>query len=51
LKELYFDPEKEDGYYRDQCVFAEDIDIENTMSVTVKYSEGTLLTYSLISYS
>lgn len=51
MKEFYFNAEKEDGYFRDRCVFADDIDIEDSMSVTVKYSKGTLLTYSLISYS
>ena len=51
LDELYFNAEKEDGYFRDRCVFDDDIDIEDSMSVTVKYSKGTLLTYSLIAYS
>lgn len=50
-KEFYFEAEKEDGYFRDRCVFAEDIDIEDSMSLNVKYSGGTLLTYSLIAYS
>lgn len=51
MKPFYFEAEKEDGYFRDRCVFADDIDIEDTMSVAVKYSKGTLLSYSLISYS
>ncbi len=51
LEELYFKTEEEDGYFRDRCVFAEEINIEDTMSVTVKYSGGTILTYSLIAYS
>ena len=45
---LYFDVEAEDGYYRDGCVFADDIDIWDTMSVNVRYASGMLLTYSLI---
>lgn len=51
MKEFYFDAEDIDGYYRDRCVFSPDIDIEDTMSVTVKYSKGAILTYSLIAYS
>lgn len=51
MKEFYFEAEKEDGYYRDGCVFDASIDIYDSMSATVKYSGGTLLTYSLIAYS
>jgi len=51
LEELYFKVEEEDGYLRDRCVFADEIDIEDTMSVTVKYKQGAVLTYSLIAYS
>jgi len=51
MKAFYFDAEKEDGYFRDRCVFADEINIYDSMSVTVKYDKGTLLTYSLIAYS
>jgi predicted dehydrogenase len=51
LKNLYFDAEREDGYYRDGCVFSEEIDIEDTMSLTVRYRNGILMSYSLIAYS
>jgi predicted dehydrogenase len=51
LKALYLDAEKEDGYFRDKNVFAEDITIEDTMSVLVRYNTGALLTYSLNAYS
>jgi len=51
LKEFYFDAEKEGGYFRDGCVFSGDIDIYDSMSVTVRYSRGSLLTYSLIAFS
>lgn len=51
MRDFYFKAEKEDGYFRDRCVFSEQIDIEDSMSVTVKYSGGALLTYSLIAYS
>ncbi|MBI1875620.1 MAG: hypothetical protein HYS05_17275 [Acidobacteria bacterium] len=36
-----------DGYYRDGCVFREDIDIFDTMSAIVRYSNGTTMTYAL----
>lgn len=48
---MYFIPEKEDGYFRDKCIFSEEIDIEDTMSVTVSYRQGALLTYSLTTYN
>ncbi|MFC3800801.1 Gfo/Idh/MocA family protein [Cohnella sp. GCM10012308] len=51
MKEMYRDAEGVDGYYRDQCVFGEDIDIYDTMSLSVQYSRGALLTYSLNAYS
>ncbi len=51
MKALYFDAEKEDGYYRDRCVFSEQIDIYDTMSATVRYKQGPLLSYSLIAHS
>jgi predicted dehydrogenase len=51
LKELYLDQEKYDGYFRDQCVFRRDIDIEDTMNVIVKYNTGTTLSYSLNAFN
>lgn len=48
---LYFDAEHIDGYYRDGCVFADEIDIDDTMSASVAYDGGTFLTYSLIAYA
>lgn len=47
LKELYYDNESADGYYRDRCLYSEDIDIYDTMSLAVTYESGTLFTYSL----
>lgn len=44
---LYFNAEDEDGYLRDHCAFKNDTDIYDTMSVSVAYKKGTLLTYSL----
>lgn len=51
LKALYFDAEKEDGYFRDRCVFADEINIEDTMSATVRYKGGAMMSYSLNAHS
>ncbi len=51
MRALYFDAEGADGYYRDRCVFAPEIDIYDTMSVNVRYRTGGLLSYSLIAHS
>jgi len=50
LKGLYLDAEADSGYIRDRSVFADDISIEDTMGVIVKYNTGVILTYSLNSY-
>lgn len=50
-KILYLDCESADGYFRDRCVFSEEIDIEDSMSVNVRYAKGALLNYSLIAHS
>jgi predicted dehydrogenase len=47
LMKLYAECESVDGYYRDGCVFREDVDIYDTMSAVVKYSNGVSLNYSL----
>jgi len=44
---LYAACESEDAYYRDGCVFREDVDIYDTMSALVKYSNGTTMNYSV----
>lgn len=44
---LYVGPEDVDGYHRDGCVFREDVDIYDSMSAVVKYSNGTNMSYSL----
>jgi len=44
---FYADAEDVDGYYKDGCVFAQDIDIYDTMAVSVRYQKGALLSYSL----
>jgi predicted dehydrogenase len=51
LKALYFDAEKEDGYFRDRCVFSEQIDIEDNMNVIVHYRHGASMSYSLVAHS
>ncbi|MFI6477214.1 Gfo/Idh/MocA family protein [Nonomuraea sp. NPDC050663] len=51
LKRLYLDAEHEDGYHRDQDVFAPGITIEDNMSVLVRYSGGAQLTYNLVAHA
>lgn len=51
LRELYLDAEDDDGYLRDKCVFADDITIEDTMQVQVKYANDVFLNYTLCAYS
>ncbi|MGB7156707.1 MAG: Gfo/Idh/MocA family oxidoreductase [Tepidisphaeraceae bacterium] len=51
LKELYLDNEKYDNYHRDQCVFRDDHDIEDTMNVLVKYDNNVTLAYSLNAFN
>lgn len=50
MRELYADCESADGYHRDGCIFSDDMDIEDTMSVNVRYSKGAFLSYSLIAH-
>jgi len=47
---LYLNAEKETGYIRDQNVFRDGIDIEDSMSVLIKYRTGEMATYSLNAY-
>ncbi len=51
LKALYLDCETHDGYYRDRCVFSDDIDIEDTTALAVDYANGVKLSYSLTAYA
>jgi predicted dehydrogenase len=50
LKALYLDNEKHDGYFRDQCVWRPEINIEDTMNVMVRYDNGVQLKYALSAY-
>jgi len=45
--DLYTKAEKEDGYFRDACVFRNEINIWDTMAVNVKYNSDVLMSYSL----
>jgi len=51
LKSLYLDQESFDGYHRDQCVFSDQIDIEDTMGLKVQFRSGAMMNYSLYAYS
>ncbi len=51
MRALYLNAEKEDGYHRDGCVFADEIDIYDTMSATVRYTGGAVMSYSMTAYS
>ena len=50
LKAMYLDAEKDSGYIRDRSVFSDDISIEDTMGVIVRYNTSAILTYSLNAY-
>jgi predicted dehydrogenase len=51
IKALYLDAESADGYLRDACVFRDEIDIYDTMTLNVAYRNGPLMSYSLVAYS
>ncbi|REE78533.1 hypothetical protein A8990_1267 [Paenibacillus taihuensis] len=50
-KQLYSDCEDVDQYFRDACVFADEIDIEDTVSLTARYARGAMMSYSLTAYA
>ncbi len=50
MEELYYKAEKESGYIRDQNVFRDDIDIEDSMSALIRYRTGAMANYSLNAY-
>lgn len=47
LSALYLAHEQHDGYWRDRCVWSDEIDIEDTMNVLVDYRSGARMSYSL----
>jgi len=51
LVKLYIENEEHDGYLRDGCVWREDIDIFDKMSVQIRYANKVQVSYSLTTYS
>jgi hypothetical protein len=47
LRSLYLENEQYDGYFRDRCVFSDQIDIWDSMGLQVQYASGAKMTYSL----
>jgi predicted dehydrogenase len=47
LVSLYVGCESADGYHRDACVYRQEIDIYDTMSAIVRYSNDATMSYSL----
>lgn len=50
-RDYYYNVEAESGYYRDGCVFAEEIDIYDRMALNVLFEDGATMNYSLCCYS
>ena len=48
--DLYAKCEDADGYFRDGCVFREDINIFDNMQAIVRYSNGATMSYALNAY-
>ncbi len=46
LAKMYKDCEHVDGYVRDRCLLADVIDIEDAVSVNVKYRKSAVMSYS-----
>jgi predicted dehydrogenase len=51
MRELYLEAEHEDGYHRDQNVFAPGVSIEDDMGLAVRYDTGATMTYHLTAYA
>ncbi len=51
IRKAYYECEGEDGYFRDKCVFSEEIDIEDSVSLNIKYKKGAVACYSLTAHS
>ncbi|WEX10447.1 Gfo/Idh/MocA family oxidoreductase [Chelativorans sp. AA-79] len=47
LDALYEEPSEYDGYFRDACVYREDIDIPDTMVATIRYRNAVTASYSV----
>ncbi len=50
-KKLYVDNENHDGYFRDGCVFKNDVSIFDKMAASILYKNGVQVSYSLTAYS
>ena len=50
IQNMYFNAEPADGYMRDQCLYA-DCDIFDNMSVSVQYSKGAQMSYTLTAFN
>ncbi len=51
LHALYQTAEAEDGYLRDRCVFAPEVEIEDTYQAHIRYASGASCNYTLITYA
>jgi predicted dehydrogenase len=51
LRAFYLEHEAHDGYFRDRCVFSDEIDIEDAMSAVVEYANGARMSYSLHAFT
>jgi len=51
LSSLYVENERFDGYFRDRCVFASEIDIEDVVHATIDYENGVAVNYLLSAYN
>jgi len=47
LDALYEEPSEYDAYFRDACVYREDIDIPDTMVAAIRYRNGVTASYSV----
>lgn len=50
-RRLYMGAEKEDGYIRDRCVFSDRHTINDHEVLNVKYSKGTQMSFSLLTFA
>ncbi len=49
-RKLYVECESEDGYFRDACIWRENTNIYDVMSVRIRYDNGALVTYTANTY-
>lgn len=51
FNEIYQNCRSSDGYTPDRCVFDDEINIEDSASVSIRYKKGTVVSYTLSAYS